>query len=476
MAASPGSLDTTVAASKITGEIPRALRGGRVLSNGPGWTKIGGRIAHPFDGHGYLRAFEFTEDGGVRLRARFIETDVYREESVAKKLVRRGFATNVDDAFWKNLGVGRPRNVANTTIVRWGERLLAGWEGGAPHAIDPVTLETIGEETFGGAIAGQPTLAHMHHDAAQHRLVLLSLAMGRKTKLTFREVDEGGDVVSTREAAIDGALFIHDFAITPDYYVLGANPLKMKLGELAKMAIGAGTLLRSIAIDEDKPGCFYLIPRRGSGPVRTVIAPDRVFVVHFANAFQRGGEVVMDACVFHRFEFGAEFGYTGPYTPFDPVLPDVRGPQRLYRARVVEGSSNATWDKLVPYGVDFPRVHPLQDGAESALIFAATRADTRYSDPFDSVLRVDTREPEAQAQVWTAPEDVFVGEPLFAPDATHADKGHVMAILSDGIREQTTLVVFDASAISAGPIASVPLPLMPIAFHGEWDPKGARAR
>lgn len=475
MAASPGTLDVDVDRSRIEGEIPEALRGGRVLSNGPGWTKIAGRIAHPFDGHGYLRAFEFSPNGGVRLRARFVGTQVYRDESAAKKLVHRGFATNIDDAPWKNIGFGKPRNVANTTVVRWNKRLLAGWEGGAPYALDPVSLETLGEETFGGAIAGQATLAHMHHDAESGRLVLCSLAIGRNTKLTFREVDAEGHVVSTREASIEGALFAHDFAITPDWYVLGANPVKMKLKELAKMAVGASTLLRCVTIDGEKQGAFYLIPRKGSGPVRTVTVDDGVFVVHFANAFQRGGEVVIDACVFHRFEFGEEFGYTGPHTPFDPSLPDVRGPQRLYRVRVAPGAMKGEWEKLVEHGVDFPRVHPLKDGVESALIFGATRADTRYSDPFDSIIRVDTREPSARAQVWTAPDNVFVGEPLFAPDSAQEDRGHVMALLSDGLAERTTLAVFDATKVEAGPIAKVPLPLLPIAFHGEWDPVGARA-
>jgi carotenoid cleavage dioxygenase-like enzyme len=475
MAASPGSLDTEVSPSQIDGEIPALLRGGRMLSNGPGWTKIAGRMAHPFDGHGYLRAFEFLPNGGVKLRARFVGTAVYRDESAANRLVHRGFATNIDDAPWKNLGFGKPRNVANTTIVRWNKRLLAGWEGGAPYALDPVSLETLGEETFGGAIAGQATLAHMHHDAAIGRLVLCSIAIGRNTKLTFREVDAQGSVVSTREATIEGALFAHDFAITPDWYVLGANPVKMKLKELAKMAVGVSTLLRCVAIDEAKQGVFYLIPRRGSGPVRSVSVDDRVFVVHFANAFQRGDEVIIDACVFHRFEFGEEFGYTGPHTPFDPTLPDARGPQRLYRVRVAPGSMKGQWERLVEYGVDFPRVHPLKDGVESALIFGATRADTRYSDPFDTVLRVDTRESPASAQLWTAPENVFVGEPLFAPDPAREDQGYVMALLSDGLAERTTLAVFDAARVDAGPIAKVPLPLLPIAFHGEWDPVGARA-
>ena len=44
-----------------------------------------------------------------------------------------------------------------------------------------------------------------------------------------------------------------------------------------------------------------------------------------------------------------------------------------------------------------------------------------------------------------------------------------MALLSDGLREQTTLAIFAADDLAAGPVAAVPMPLLPIAFHGDWD-------
>jgi carotenoid cleavage dioxygenase-like enzyme len=64
MGASPGALDLTIPASAIGGVVPMALRGGRMFSNGPGWTRIGDRTAHPFDGHGYMRSFTLLPDGG----------------------------------------------------------------------------------------------------------------------------------------------------------------------------------------------------------------------------------------------------------------------------------------------------------------------------------------------------------------------------------------------------------------------------
>ncbi|MCA9634687.1 MAG: carotenoid oxygenase family protein [Myxococcales bacterium] len=473
MAASPGPLDLEIPAAAIDGAIPGPLRGGRLLSNGPGWTVIGGRVAHPFDGHGYVRAFEFREDGGVRLRARFVGTRVYRDEAAAGRILYRGLATNVEGGRRRNLGLrsGAPRNVANTTITRWGDRLIAGWEGGTPHALDAESLETLGEETFGGLIAGQATLAHMRKDAARGRLVLCSSAGARNPRLTFRELDVDGALVASRSVTIPGSLFIHDFVITPNWYVISGNPMRLKLGALAQMLSGGGTLLDAVAADEARPGVLHLIPRSGVGPARTVRLPDHAFVVHFGGAFERDGAVIVDACAFRSYTFGEEFGYRGPNAPFDPALPDARAPQRLYRVTIPAGAEVATWAQLVPHGVDFPRVHPDGDGCEVDLLFGACRADPRHSDPFDTILRVDLRDPERPPQLWTAPPDLFVGEPIFAPDPARGDAGHVLAILSDGLGGASTLAIFDAAALDAGPIARVRTPLLPIAFHGDWDPR-----
>ena len=32
--------------------------------------------------------------------------------------------------------------------------------------------------------------------------------------------------------------------------------------------------------------------------------------------------------------------------------------------------------------------------------------------------------------------------------------------------------IFEVSNLSKGPVCIVPMPLVPIAFHGEWDPIG----
>lgn len=473
MAASPGDLDLEVPSHLIDGKIPAALFGGRLLSNGPGWTRIGDRTAHPFDGHGYVRAFSFDDTGAVRLKARFVRTPSFLEEEKEKRLVVRGFATNRAGPFWKNLGIGPPRNVANTTIFRVGDRLIAGWEAGRPYALDATTLETIGEEDFGGALADQASLAHFHYDTEKDRLVSASLETGRQTHVTFREFDSSGQLQTAAAATLDGMLLAHDFAISPSWNILAGSKLKVRPREMAKMLLGASTLLRSVQPDVSAPGTLHLVPRDPSQAVRTIALPGPAFVVHFGNAFERDGDVIVDACLFPRFDLGQEFGYTGPDSDFDPTLPDARGPQRLMRITVPAGSDVATWRPLCEHGVDFPRFHPAFEAKPAPTLFGATRKDPRFSDPFDSILAKDLVDEERPPTLWTTPENTFVGEPIFVPAAPDATtEGFVLALVSDGLREQTTLVVLDAQDFERGPVASVPLPLLPVAFHGDWDADG----
>ena len=473
MTATPGELDLVVPPASVRGVVPEALRGGRHLQNGPGWTQIGDRLAHPFDGHGLVRALSFSEDGGARLHSRFVRTPAYEAERAANKIVYRGLGTNRSAWMWRNWFGPKLRNVANTTIVPWAGRLLCGWEGGRPYAIDAESLATKGEETFAGALPKGAFLAHMRIDTEARRLVGCSLRMGMPTTFRFREFDETGTQVATCDASLPGLHFVHDFVVTPRWYVLPGNPMKARIARFVQAGIGLKTLIEAIAVDESQPGTLVLVPRGRPGPVRTVTLPQRSFVVHFANAFDHDdATLAVDLCSFETFVFGHEFGFQGAKRPLDPALPDSGPPQRLYRATVRDGTDTAIWQSLSDCGLDFPRVHPDREGLDAPAIYASTRADRSKSDPFDSIARIDTRDPERPTEVWTAGEHQFVGEPVFAPrpGAADPDDGWVIALVSDGLAERTDVCVFEAKRVANGPVASVSLPLQPYGFHGTWEP------
>ena len=85
-------------------------------------------------------------------------------ETKAKRMIFKGaFATGKTVPGLYNPFDFTVKNVANTHVVEVGRRLWALWEGGLPHELDPVTLETVGGgvSTWDGAISGNgPFAAH----------------------------------------------------------------------------------------------------------------------------------------------------------------------------------------------------------------------------------------------------------------------------------------------------------------------------
>lgn len=77
-------------------------------------------------------------------------------------------------------------------MVFWGQRLLALWEGGLPHLMDPITLQTFGESRLARVLKpGQALCAHPRFDPLTNRYVFFSADPDpRSTKLTVYEFND----------------------------------------------------------------------------------------------------------------------------------------------------------------------------------------------------------------------------------------------------------------------------------------------
>ena len=133
----------------VEGVIPHDFPFGTYYLAGPGlFTDDHGSTVHPLDGHGYLRAFTF--DGftrEVKFMARYVKTQAQVEEhdpvTDTWQFTHRG-PFSVLKGGHKVGNVKVMKNVANTCVVRWGQRLLCLWEGGEPYEIQSETLDTVG--------------------------------------------------------------------------------------------------------------------------------------------------------------------------------------------------------------------------------------------------------------------------------------------------------------------------------------------
>ena len=156
----------------------------------------------------------------------------------------------------------------------WAGRLFAGTDNAPWYGLDPATLETLGVETMGGALAGANPLAHTRRDATRNRLVAAAAAFdafGDTTTTTFWEFDEGGHLISKVEDT-DRSFVVHDYAITDEHYVLPISPIAFDLDNIPDFAVRVRRPMRAFnPCRGDSPltaRSRAAGPRAGDGPLR----------------------------------------------------------------------------------------------------------------------------------------------------------------------------------------------------------------
>ena len=125
-----------------TGSVPLDIKG-TYFRNGHAKYEVGSDlIMHPFDADGMITAITI-QNGEATFRNRMVATDGYRKERRYRKILYRGaFGTKRAGGMFANALDLKTKNVANTNVIYWAGRLLALWEGGLPHKLEPDSLRT----------------------------------------------------------------------------------------------------------------------------------------------------------------------------------------------------------------------------------------------------------------------------------------------------------------------------------------------
>ena len=153
----PVTQEVSAVLSVSEGQLPAELRG-VLFRNGPGrFSNHGQTYGHLIDGDGMVTRFAIGSSGPdgtpcIRYRNCYVRTTEFVYEQRAGRLLYRNFGTNRAGGFFGNLFRTHLKNVANTSVIYHHGRLFALWEGGLPHLLDPVTLDTIERYDFFGAL------------------------------------------------------------------------------------------------------------------------------------------------------------------------------------------------------------------------------------------------------------------------------------------------------------------------------------
>lgn len=443
---------------EIDGELPKGLAG-TLYRNGPGRNDIDGKpFAHLFDGDGMLSQFTFRE-GQVNYRNRFVRTNHYLAERGADRPPMRGFG-NQRPAGPLGNAFRVPGNVANTSVTFHGGNLLALWEGGHPWRLDPDTLETIGEHDFDGRLKGAHAFsAHPKVDPATGELFNFGVTYGRRTKINSYRVRRDGSLDYLKPVTLPYPVMNHDFALTPKHLVFVIDPILLRLG---RFLLGFASFDGALRWDASKTTQVVLVPRNGGEP--RVAECDPFFHFHVNNAFEDGGDTVVDLV---RYD---DYGIGESLRNFSDGGFAERG--ALWRLRV-KPDGRLESHELCPWQCEFPQHDWRRTTLGHRYSYVAAAMPGRAGIG-TAVAKVDHRSGASTAHDFGTGD--VAGEPIFVPRSADAgeDDGWLLSLVYSAAEHRSRLVVVDARDVESGPVATAHLRHhVPLGFHGTFTPRVA---
>ncbi|PPD80967.1 hypothetical protein GOBAR_DD22101 [Gossypium barbadense] len=489
----------------VEGTIPPDFPSGTYYLTGPGlFVDDHGSTVHPLDGHGYLRAFSI--DGvpkEVKFTAKYIKTEAQVEErdpvTGSWRFTHRGPFSVLKGG--KKLGnVKVMKNVANTSVLKWGGKLLCLWEGGDPYQIESETLDTVGSFNV---INESPAIRR--ETGARNRLLAVTCnaedMLLPRSNFTFYELDSNFNLLQKQEFNIPDHLMIHDWAFTDTYYILFGNRIKLDIIGSMTAVCGLSPMISALSVNPSKSTSpIYLLPRfpseksAGQRDWRVPVeAPSRKWLLHVGNAFEikdiDGNSLIQIqacACSYQWFNFQKLFGYNWQSGQLDPSIMNVKQHENeslvphLVHVTIkldTNGSCHECsmenmneWNKPS----DFPIINPEFSGKKNTCIYAATSSGTRQAlphFPFDMVMKLNLS--SKTVSTWSAGARRFIGEPIFVPKGTEEEDGYILVVEYAVSIQRCYLVILDPKRIGESDrvVARFEVPKhlnFPLGFHGFW--------
>jgi carotenoid cleavage dioxygenase len=329
---------------------------------------------------------------------------------------------------------------SNTHVFAHAGRILTFVEVALPVEIDR-GLETVGPVDFGGIDTA--FTAHGKIDPDTGELIAFGYQFA-SPHLFFYRIDPAGRVVESRPIDVGTPCYMHDFAMTEHYAVFFDTPAVM-----VQDWGGAGLPFRW---QEGRGTRIGVVPLRG-GAARWFAVP-ACQLLHTANAFERGGRVVVD-------------GIRTDRLPSEIRVP----PTTLSRWEIDLTRGVVTESAIGLHPVEFPRVDERRNGRPYRHAYVVEFRDFGPAGlPGGSLLRCyDVETGTSVAKDFGL--RYVPGEPVFVPksaDAAETD-GWVLALRYDRETDRSDLVVLDANEFGGDPVAVVHLPRrVPFGFHGSW--------
>ena len=450
----PGDID-------VVGEIPADLNGVYLRNTETALFEPIKRY-HPFDGDALMHSISF-EDGRARYSNRFIETEAFLAEQRAKRSLWAGITEHPSNAVADHGWGARTMmkdNASTDVVVHGGQAFASFYQCGELYAFDPRTLEPQGRAEWNGAFPAEGVSAHCKVDEHTGELLFFNYHQ-HAPYMHYGVVAGNGTVTNYVEIPLPGPRLPHDLAFTENYTILNDLPLGWD-----EQALADGWY--SNRFWKDLPSRFAVIPRHGSSGDIMWFEADPTFVLHWANAYEDGDEIVLDGYFQHNpTARGVDRG-SGQHKGFETLDMNVLQ-ARTHRWRFNLKTGQTTEESLTDRCVEFPMVNGRHAGRRHRYIYEARCTPGLFA--FDALIKHDV---DSGTQTFVEfGEGVFLSETVMAPRHGSAaeDDGYLVTFTTDMNADESYCMILDAADPAADPVAKIRLPeRISSGTHATWAP------
>jgi all-trans-8'-apo-beta-carotenal 15,15'-oxygenase len=442
-----------------SGAIPPGICG-TLYRNGPGRLERGGeRAGHWFDGDGAILAVKFAE-GAASGVYRYVQTAGYQAEAKADRWLCGNYGMLPPGQIWERWGK-TIKNAANTSVLALPDRVLALWEGGAPHALDLASLETIGIDNLEFNSGLLVYSAHPKVDPTSGQIYNFGISIGAQPKLNLYQSDRTGKIIKFAQAKLPRLTTVHDFLMVGKYLVFCIAPIKIQpLPILFSLASYSESI-------KWKPelGTQIMVFDREDLSLVSNFTTEPWFQWHFGNGYvDQDGNIICDLVRYPDFDtnqFLREVASGKTQTEAIGILWQlVINPTA---GKLVKS------EKLSDRSCEFPVVDQNQVGQEWRYTYLAVHKPSAmlHQELVGTIGRFDR-----QTHTLTTadlPSHLYPTEPIHIADKFNPDQGWIVTVIYDGEQHQSEVWIYDRDRLEDDPVCCLGLPIVvPMGFHGTW--------
>jgi len=319
---------------EVKGTIPTWLNG-TLYRNGPGIQKVGpDHYKHFFDGLAVIHRFHIV-DGKITYNNRPLESDSYRTNMAAERIVVSEFGTYgvgdpCDTMFnkFKSLfvfGGSKDKSAAKEKITdnclinvgHFGDELFAMTESMFIRRVDPTTLKTIGSKTrLADYLAVSQATAHPHvledgtvlnvgnnyyHKKGTHYCIV-------SIPPTFDSNDSSGFKNAKIIAEIPARWkyypgYVHSFGMTTDKIIFIEQPYCFKIPKMIIQPLTHCSYRDCLGWYPNQKTKIYVVSM-STGEIHPIVyETDNLFTFHHCNAYEENGQIVVDVAGYNDGNF-----------------------------------------------------------------------------------------------------------------------------------------------------------------------------